>query len=137
MADLTDAQIDAALDRGAAVRLAEPRAATARYDRALGRVVIELTNGCTFAFPPRLAQGLENASEDHLAEVEILGAGHGLHWETLDVDLAVPGLLAGLVGTKAYMARHAGQARSPAKAAAARRNGIKGGRPRKSTIGAG
>jgi Protein of unknown function (DUF2442) len=137
MADLTDAQIDAALTLGNAARLAEPRAATARHDRALGRVVIELTNGCTFAFPPRLAQGLENASAEQLAEVEILGAGSGLHWESLDVDLSVPGLLAGLLGTKAHMARHAGQARSPAKTAAARRNGSKGGRPRKSTVGAG
>src|SRR5487761_2794021 len=137
MANLTDAQIDAALARGKAARLAEPRAATARYDRALGRVVVELTNGCTFTFPPCLAQGLENASEDQLTEVEILGTGNGLHWEALDVDLSVPGLLAGLQGTKAYMARHAGQARSPAKSAAARRNGTKGGRPRKSTAGAG
>lgn len=137
MADLTDAQIDAALARGEAARHTEPRAAAARYDRTLGRIVVELTNGCTFAFPPRLAQGLENASEDQLAEVAIFGAGYGLHWEALDVDLSVPGLLAGLLGTKAYMARRAGQARSPAKTAAARRNGAKGGRPRKSTIDAG
>jgi hypothetical protein len=137
MADLTEAQIDAALARGEAVRRTEPRAATARYDRALGRIVVELTNGCTFAFPSRLAQGLENASEDQLAEVAILGAGSGLHWESLDVDLSVPGLLAGLLGTKAHMARHAGRVRSPAKTAAARRNGTKGGRPRKSTVGAG
>jgi hypothetical protein len=47
------------------------------------------------------------------------------------VDLSIPGLLAGLFGTKAYMARRAGQAKSPAKAAAARENGRKGGRPRK------
>ena len=58
MNELTDAQIDAALARGKAARLHEPRAATARYDRARERVVVELTNGCTFAFPPRLAQGL-------------------------------------------------------------------------------
>ncbi|VTZ64182.1 hypothetical protein EMEDMD4_570063 [Sinorhizobium medicae] len=38
-----------------------------------------LTNGCTFAFPPRLAQGLEEASSDQLAAVEILGHGYGLH----------------------------------------------------------
>ena len=54
MAEPTDAQIDAALARGEAARLSEPRAASARYDRQLGRVVVELTNGCTFAFPPRL-----------------------------------------------------------------------------------
>jgi hypothetical protein len=132
MADLTDTEIDAALSRGEAARLSEPRAAAARYDHQLDRVILELTNGCIFAFPPRLAQGLENATADQLTEVEILGAGSGLHWKALDVDLSVPGLLAGLFGTKAYMARRAGRATSPAKAAAARRNGAKGGRPRKS-----
>ena len=113
----------------------EPRARRARYDRKTGRVVVELTNGCSFAFPARRAQGLERASENDLAEVSILGLGLGLHWERLDVDLSVPGLLAGLFGTKAYMDREraarAGAATSPAKAAAARRNGAKGGRPRK------
>ncbi|MBV9757046.1 MAG: DUF2442 domain-containing protein [Alphaproteobacteria bacterium] len=132
MSELTDAAIDAALERGKNTRLYEPRAATARYDRARDRVVVELTNGCTFAFPPHLAQGLAGAAADRLAEVEILGAGYGLHWEALDVDLAVPDLLAGLFGTASYMARRAGQASSPAKAAAARANGAKGGRPRKS-----
>ena len=132
MVELTDAQFDAALERGRAARVSEPRAASARYDRAAGRIVVELTNGCVFAFPPRLAQGLESATDDQLAQVEILGSGYGLHWEELDADLSVPGLLAGLFGTKSYMARLAGQASSPAKAAAARRNGTKGGRPRKS-----
>ncbi|MBV8231828.1 MAG: DUF2442 domain-containing protein [Planctomycetaceae bacterium] len=132
MSELTDAAIDAALERGKIARLHEPRAATARYDRERGRIVVELTNGCTFAFPPHLAQGLEDATADQLARVEILGAGYGLHWEALDVDLTVPDLLAVLLGTKSYMARHAGQASSPAKAAAARANGTKGGRPRKS-----
>jgi hypothetical protein len=131
MAELTDAQIDAALARGKAARSSEPRAAAARYDRELGRVIVDLSNGCTFAFPPRLAQGLEDATDDQLAEVEIPGAGHGLHWAALDADLSIPGLLAGIFGTSAYMARRAGQARSEAKAAAARANGIKGGRPRK------
>lgn len=132
MADLTDAAIDAALERGRAARASEPRAAAARYDRASGRVIVDLENGCTFAFPPRLAQGLEDASDDHLAAVEILGQGYGLHWEELDVDLSLPGLMAGIFGTKASMARRAGQATSAAKAAAARANGAKGGRPRKS-----
>jgi hypothetical protein len=135
MAELTDDEIDAALERGGTARLTEPRAASSHYDPAFGRVVIDLTNGCTFSFPPRLAQGLEAATEDQLAQIEILGAGYGLHWEALDADLSVPGLLAGLLGTQAYMARRAGQATSPAKAAAARANGVKGGRPRKAVRG--
>jgi hypothetical protein len=135
MAELTDAEIDAALERGKVMRESEPRAAQARYDRARGRIVVDLTNGCTFAFPARLAQGLESASDDDLAAVEILGAGFGLHWEALDADLSIPGLLAGVFGTRAHMARIAGRARSPAKAAAARANGVKGGRPRKTAEG--
>jgi hypothetical protein len=132
MAELTDAQIDAALDRGRKAQLSEPRAAAAHYDPQSGRVIVELVNGCTFAFPPVLAQGLEAATADQLSQVEILGAGSGLHWEALDADLSVAGLLAGLFGTKAYLAQQAGRATSPAKAAAARANGAKGGRPRRS-----
>ena len=130
MADLTDAQIDPAAARGQIARIREPRAAAAHYDRATGQVMVELTNGCTFSFPARLGQGLEDATDDQLAQVEILGAGYGLHWEELDVDLSITGLFGGLFGTKAHMARHAGRATSPAKAAAARTNGAKGGRPR-------
>jgi hypothetical protein len=129
MADLTDTQLDAAAARGRIARIAEPRATRAWYDGERGHVVVELTNGSMFSFPTGLAQGLENATPDQLAEMEILGAGFGLHWEALDVDLSIPGLVSGLFGTKAHMARQAGKATSPAKAAAARVNGAKGGRP--------
>ena len=131
MVAFTDAAIDAALERGELALRSELRAAAARYDAQLDRIVVDLTNGCAFAFPPRLAQGLETATEDELKAVEILGFGVGLHWEALDVDLSVAGLMAGLFGTRAYMARLAGQATSPAKARAARENGAKGGRPRR------
>ena len=131
MAELSNAEIDAALERGRIARAIEPRAARARYDRKLGRIVVDLTNGCVFAFRPRMAQGLGKATDNQLAEVEILGRGYGLHWESLDVDVSIPGLLAGIFGTRSYMARLAGRTKSPAKAAASRANGAKGGRPRK------
>jgi hypothetical protein len=127
--------VAAAERRGKRSLETEPRARVARYDRRTGRVRVDLTNGCSFAFPARAAQGLQDASDTELAQVEILGLGLGLHWENLDVDLSVPGLLAGLFGTRAYMDRRraarAGASTSAAKAAAARRNGAKGGRPRK------
>ena len=131
MAELSREQFEAASQAGGMALAEHPRAATACYDRRLGRVIVEFANGCTFAFPPRLAQGLAAASEAQLAQVEILGAGTGLHWDDLDVDLSVPGLLAGLFGTASYMAGRAGRTTSPAKAAAARANGAQGGRPRK------
>ena len=125
-----DVAIDAARRRAGDASRAEPRAASARYDPGSGRITVDLTNGCIFAFPARLAQELEAATDDQLAAVEVLGTGYGLHWEALDADLSVPGLLAGLFGTQAFMARRAVQATSPAKAEAARHNGTKGGRPR-------
>lgn len=135
MAELTDEEIDAATGRSAAAGNSEPRASAAHYDSKRDRIVVDLTNGCSFAFPPRLAQGLEEADSNRLAEVEVLGAGYGLHWEALDVDLSVPGLMAGLFGTRTYMARRAGQTKSAAKSAAARANGLKGGRPRRTVAG--
>jgi hypothetical protein len=136
MPDDLDRMFRQAERRGRESLANEPRAKRARYDPKSGRVMVHLDNGCNFAFPARLAQGLETATDDELAAVEILGAGYGLHWDHLDVDLSVPGLLAGLFGTKAYMDRlrasHAGSATSSRKAAAARINGAKGGRPRRS-----
>ena len=130
----SDSQIASAEARGQAHLDSEPRATAVRYDVRADRLVVELSNGATFAFPPRLTQDLADARPDQLAEVEIAGAGFGLHWPSLDADLSIPGLLAGRFGTKAWisdLARRAGSVTSPAKSAAARANGAKGGRPRK------
>ncbi|MEA3065486.1 MAG: hypothetical protein QOJ27_1938 [Sphingomonadales bacterium] len=131
MVDITPGEIAAARARARLRRATEPHAASARYDRRNDRIVVELTNGATFAFPPHLVEGLSEATADELAEVELLGGGFGLHWETLDVDYTVPGLVNGVFGTAKWMAARAGRTTSPAKAAAARVNGAKGGRPRK------
>ena len=124
-------------ERGRIAAAGESRATAARYDSGNGKVTVDLANGCSFVFPARSLQGLEAATDEELAEVEVLGLGLGLHWERLDVDASVPGLLAGLLGTKSWMDRQrasvAGSARSTAKAAAARANGALGGRPRKAS----
>ena len=135
MAHLTDAEFAAAEARGKALLEPEPRATSARYDRKTGRVTVELVNGCTYMFPTHLVQDLAEASPDDLEAVEVDGVGFNLHWPKLDADLYVPALVAGVFGTRDWMskalARQAGRATSPAKAAAARTNGAKGGRPRK------
>jgi general stress protein YciG len=87
-----------------------------------------------FAFPPAIAQGLRDATPEQLAAVELEGNGYALHWEELDADFTVPGLLAGRLGSKRWMSelgRKGGRVTSAAKAEAARINGQKGGRPRK------
>ena len=135
MVDVIEAQIKAALVRGSSMLETEPRASAAQYDQVTGRVTVELVNGCSYAFPAQLVQALHGASDEALAGVEVDGRGFNLHWPALDVDLYVPALVAGVFGTKASMtsalARVAGAAKSSAKAAAARANGAKGGRPRK------
>ena len=67
--------------------------------------------------------------------MEIIGSGIGLHWEELDADIYVPALFQGVLGTESWMAelgRAGGRTRSEKKAAAARANGARGGRPHKS-----
>ncbi len=135
MADLTQDQLRKAEALGRKMLQTEPRAIAAHFDRSAGRVVVDLVNGCSYAFPAELVQELRGASSDDLAGVEVDGVGFNLHWPKLDVDLYVPALVSGIFGTRAWMAsefaRLAGRTKSPTKAAAARANGAKGGRPRK------
>ena len=131
------AKADEALARGKLEQAAQPRATAAHYDARKKVVVIELDNGASFAFPPSLAQGLEGAIAPDLAEIEITPMGTGLHWPQLDADLTIDGLLAGIFGSRSWMRAHAsraGRAHSSAKAAAARANGAKGGRPKKTVV---
>lgn len=135
MVDLTDSAFEAAEVRGREMAKSEPRAVAARYDRETGRVAVELANGCAYIFPARLAQELQGADDEALSGVVVDGAGFNLHWPAIDADLYVPALIAGVFGTRNWMAREwarmAGRATTPAKAAASRANGAKGGRPRR------
>jgi hypothetical protein len=83
----------------------EPRALSARYDRKYERIVVDLNNGCTFAFPARKVQGLEDAMAAELADIELLGGGYGLHWPRPNVSLRVEGALAGIFGSRKWMER--------------------------------
>ena len=110
------------------------QAKSAFYDYETNCLVIELIRGTTFSVPCDLVQGLRGAFPEEIAEVKLLPRGTALHWGKLDVDLSVAGLLAALFDSSAWMAemgRKGGSSTSQAKAAAARRNGRKGGRPRK------
>jgi hypothetical protein len=134
---LTDEEVERILEESAReVDLSdeiEPRAVRAWYDAGRNLVMFEMKNGCVFGFPPPKGSyyRLEGGTREQLAEVEPVEDGYGLHWEELDADIAVPGLLLHLLNVKAWYAKWLGEAKSEAKAAAARENGKKGGRPRK------
>jgi hypothetical protein len=110
-------------------------AVSARYDRRTSRVVVMLNTGVQLAFPAGLAEGLAGAPPESLGEIEISPAGLGLYWPLLDADVYIPALLQGVFGSKNWMARqlgaNGGRSRTDAKVAAARENGLKGGRPHK------
>jgi hypothetical protein len=129
-----DARLAAAASRGASRRMRGDLARSATYDIRRRRLQIELASGSAVAIPVSQIEGLAGAKAMQVKAVKVVGGGYGLHWPALGLDLAVPDLIAGCFGTRAWMSalgRKAGQATSPAKAAAARKNGRKGGRPRK------
>ncbi|CAN7357220.1 DUF2442 domain-containing protein [Rhizobium sp. LjRoot258] len=86
-----------AKERWSAERAVRPISESVRYDADSGKVIIEFMNGSAFMVPVGALQGLEGGSEDDLAEVELLGET-GLHWERLDVDHSIAGLMSGIFG---------------------------------------
>jgi hypothetical protein len=135
---LTDADILAqgrtALARERKDRKAGLRATAVWYDYANGHVMMALSNNRLFGVAAQDIPALRNATAAQLRTVELSPGGDGLHWETLDVDLSVPGLLLETLGRSEIVrawAQMAGRVKNPARAKASRANGAKGGRPRK------
>lgn len=123
-------------EASAAMEAKRAAGTAARYDAPSGRLVVSLHNGVELAVRVRLVEDLADADPADLAEIN--SADLGLHWPRINADVYVPGLMAGALGSRAWMARELGaggrRTTSPAKAAAAARaNGAKGGRPRKQT----
>ncbi|BBF93742.1 hypothetical protein BLTE_24270 [Blastochloris tepida] len=81
-----------------------------RFDA--GMMWVELSDGRTLGVPLAWFPRLLHASREQRAEVEI--SRNGLHWDVLDEDISVAGLLAGRAGTTT-----AGVPPSPARAALA------------------
>lgn len=136
----TDAEIDRAIKRARALQI-EPRVINLEYKSGPGLdlLILKLENGHRHVIPREDLQGLEKATKEQIANVEIIGNGMGLHWPALDVDHYVPNLLKRVYGTRRWMAeigRRGGAASSAAKRRASRKNGLKGGRPRRKELAA-
>ncbi len=134
--DFLDKQIEQAKNAWVKAEETEFRAKSAKYDGRLKLLIVKLNNGAEFRLPPHLIEGLSEASPNQIADVHISGSGDSIHWEKLDIDFSIPGLVSGILGTKAWMSelgRKGGKKSTSAKSAAAKENGKKGGRPRKTT----
>jgi hypothetical protein len=129
------AQLPAARLRAERTRARGAYAESAEYDGSSRALRVGLANGSTFSVPVSLIPELRDAPEAALADVEVGPAGLALRWNLLDIDLSVVGLARLLLGRRLLLTAAGGAggaSRSTAKAEAARRNGRKGGRPKKS-----
>ena len=125
--------LDKANQAGREAAKAEPRAVEARFQHASRHLHVRLSNGASLSVPVSVIPELRSATRLQLTNIEILPGGDGLHWEALDFTISVPGLVASLFGSATWMSelgRLGGARSTAAKAAAARRNGLRGGRPR-------
>jgi hypothetical protein len=105
-------------------------ASSVRYQADADVIALEMRSGITITIPRPLIDELTNAPQAILKkELTLRVGGDAISVSSLDVDIAVSGLLRDLLGFN--IQRIGGQARSDVKAAASRANGAKGGRPHK------
>jgi hypothetical protein len=136
----TDTEIDRAIER-ARLLPREPRVTAVEYRKGPGLdlFILKMSDGHRHVVPREDLQGLQSATKEQVARVEIIGYGTGLHWPALNLDHYVPSLLRRVYGNKMWMAeigRSGGSVKSAAKKKAARVNGLKGGRPRQQEVAA-
>ena len=106
----------------------------AQYDPGRDAFDLRFRGGGTMTIPRQIVPGVDDAPAAALGSITVSPAGDALSWPSLDVDVYVPGLVERAFGTRLFAratGQRGGRRRSKAKAAAARVNGAKGGRPRK------
>jgi hypothetical protein len=127
----SDADLDAALARA---KRAKPgtKIASVVFDCAGDRVVAELSTGATISVPRCAIPAFRAARPEELADLAVDAAGYSIWSSKADVGLQIEGLVeaASGVAVRDVAAHTLGRSKSSAKAAAARANGAKGGRPR-------
>ncbi len=100
----TEAMITAALER--AKEAPDPVIAlSVHFDVENRLLIVALSTGQRLAVPQEDLQHLADVSPEEAAEVTIEMLGRGLHWEKLDLDFSVEGLMEGRRGNAAWMAQ--------------------------------
>jgi len=102
-----------------------------RYDRRRREFRVLLRSGVAVTIPVAAIGEFAGATPAQLAEARLIPTGGAIEQRELDVDLSLPGLLRDVLGFGEVQQHRAARVRTPAKAAAARANGVRGGRPRK------
>ncbi len=132
---VTHNEFEAATRRAQRREKTQSGAVKVTWDPVSRKLMILLCSGMELSFPPSLVEGFDKGEAADFSTYEISASGFGIYFPTLDADLYLPGLLAGLLGSRRWMAAqmgaYGGRSRSEAKATASRNNGAKGGRPPK------
>jgi hypothetical protein len=72
------------------------------YDTQFHQVGLEFRTGARVLIPQRLVAGLERAPIRDLVTVTVSPAGDAVSWRSLDVDVAVPGLVERALGKRLF-----------------------------------
>ena len=130
---LTEADVEKAIARGRKTRHLYARASSVRYEDNC--ISIGFSDGSRVVLPVAGLPEFAGFSLEDFAQLEVGFGGKALSCEAQDLDVSVTGLIATSkplmdLATSLVASRN-GRKSSAAKAAAARANGKKGGRPRK------
>jgi len=99
---MTDAEIDAWLEKARQdTSPPDPSALSAEYLRSLDLIVLKIDDGSRLVIPREQLQGLEDATPEQLAHIEIFG-GNDIAWPDLDVDHYLPHLLQGKYASESW-----------------------------------
>ena len=123
----------AAIRRGNAKAKLPTALVAASLDEKARTVRLRFRAGLELAIPIKAIPELTNVPISKLRDVKASPLGDGLVFSEYGEAFYVPGLLCDLFGDAfaGALGKLGGRTRSKAKAAAARRNGRRGGRPRK------
>ena len=98
----TQAMIDAALER-AKHEPAPVTAVSVSFYKERRLLIVVLSSGQRLAIPQEDLQHLADASVEDASDVSIEMLGMGIHWEKLDLDFSVEGLIEGRRGNAKWM----------------------------------
>jgi len=130
----TDAEMDAAARAARERENTATKIVSVRFDRKRDVVVVHLSTGAALVVPRSLIPGFAHADPAALRDLTINSGAESLWSDRVDDGVLLEQLLEIAAGSRTLIAlggRLAGRIRTPARAAASRANGAKGGRPRK------
>ena len=108
----------------------------AKYLADTDQIAVYFDDGIEVRFPRVKVQALEHATPAQISNMVVEHAV-AIAWSDLDLKHYIPHMVDGVFGTRRHMAdlgRRGGASKSPAKTAAVRANGKKGGRPKKPAL---